>query len=133
MSDKLSGLDDYFRQKVQVILDACKANGIEVIITSGLRTFDEQDKLYAQGRTSPGNVVTKAKAGQSAHNYGKAVDFCVLHDGKCAWNAPRSEWEAVGKIAEGLGLIWGGSWINFQDLPHIEDGSWRDDRKARGL
>lgn len=37
-----------------------------------LRTFAEQDALYAQGRTKPGAKVTNAKGGQSYHNYGLA-------------------------------------------------------------
>ncbi len=36
---------------------------------STYRSFEEQNKLYAQGRTVPGQVVTKARGGQSPHNY----------------------------------------------------------------
>jgi hypothetical protein len=41
-------------------------------ITDTLRTFQEQEMLYANGRTKPGKIVTKAKPGQSYHNYGLA-------------------------------------------------------------
>src|SRR6185369_2121751 len=55
-------------------------------VDSTLRTFIEQDALYAKGRTiinpdgaSPvkpmGNIVTRAKGGESFHNYGLALDF----------------------------------------------------------
>jgi len=52
-----------------------------------LRTFAEQDALYAQGRTrlfdSNGKklgIVTKAKGGQSIHNFGLALDIVLIKD-----------------------------------------------------
>lgn len=51
---------------------------ITLRITQGLRTFEEQNALYAQGRTKPGSKVTNAKAGQSFHNYGQAIDLVEL-------------------------------------------------------
>ena len=33
----------------------------DITITDGARTLSEQRKLYAQGRTSPGNIVTWTK------------------------------------------------------------------------
>lgn len=45
-----------------------------------LRTFAEQDKLYAQGRKEAGKIVTYARGGQSYHNYGLAVDIVFLID-----------------------------------------------------
>jgi peptidoglycan L-alanyl-D-glutamate endopeptidase CwlK len=48
-------------------------------LTSGYRSKKEQNELYAQGRSKPGQVVTNAKAGQSYHNYGLAVDFVIIH------------------------------------------------------
>ena len=47
-------------------------SGLSARLISGTRTFAEQDRLYAQGRTEPGNVVTNARGGQSNHNYGIA-------------------------------------------------------------
>ena len=43
----------------------------------GLRTFEDQDKLYAQGRTKPGQIVTNARGGDSLHNYGLAADYVL--------------------------------------------------------
>ena len=48
--------------------------GLVVEIVQGLRTFAEQDELYAQGRTKPGQIVTQARGGESNHNYGLAAD-----------------------------------------------------------
>jgi peptidoglycan LD-endopeptidase CwlK len=50
---------------------------LKVKIISGFRTYAEQDALYAQGRTTPGNIVTNARAGYSNHNFGIAFDIGV--------------------------------------------------------
>lgn len=49
---------------------------------SGYRSFDEQAELYAQGRTTPGPVVTRAKAGFSMHCYGLATDWAYFEGGQ---------------------------------------------------
>lgn len=46
----------------------------------GLRTYDEQDKLYAKRPK-----VTNARGGQSMHNFGIAGDVCLFVDGKDVW------------------------------------------------
>lgn len=97
------------------------------------RTFEEQDALYAQGRTKPGPKVTDAKGGQSYHNYGLAVDFCLINDknkdGKITsdeiiWDRNTDidkdhvvDWMEVVKIFTQSGWKWGAS---FGDYPHFE-------------
>lgn len=58
----------------EIYKEICKALTANVIcrFTHTLRTFSEQDALFAQGRTKPGKIVTNAKAGLSYHNYGLA-------------------------------------------------------------
>lgn len=58
----------------RALVQKSAANGIKIKIISGLRTYEEQDKLYAQGRTAPGDIITKAKGGYSNHNFGIAFD-----------------------------------------------------------
>lgn len=97
-------------------------------IISSLRTFKEQEALYAQGRTKPGKKVTNAKPGQSIHNYGLAVDICLIIDGKVAswdtkadWDGDKqSDWMEVVTIFKRHGWEWGGSWISFKDMPHFQ-------------
>jgi len=86
----------------------------EITIISTLRTFKMQDDLYAQGRTTPGTIVTAAKGGQSYHNYCLAFDFYFTDT---HWDSPRARWEKVGVYAESLGCVWGG---RFGDLGHVE-------------
>lgn len=106
-----------------------------------LRTFLEQEALYAQGRTrlfdSQGRrlgVVTKAKGGQSIHNYGLALDIVLIKDtngdGKvdtASWETNvdfdkdgKSDWMEVVEIMKRNGWTWGGDWKSFKDAPHFE-------------
>lgn len=103
--------------------------GINAQITSGLRTYAEQTKLYNQGRTTPGNIVTNAKAGQSIHNFGLAIDFVLVsEDGnKAYWDITRNmngnqvaDWLEVATIGKQLGFAWGGDWKSFKDYPHLD-------------
>ena len=96
------------------------ARGLVVEIVQGLRTFAEQDELYAQGRTKPGQIVTQARGGESNHNYGLAADLCPFINGKPNWNAPVSVWVAIGAAAMEQGLEWGGAWKKFLDKPHVQ-------------
>jgi len=97
----------------------CLEAGINVKIICGNRTYQEQDALYAQGRSTPGPRVTNAPAGYSWHNFGVAWDFVVFDaNGEPQWESPLME--RCGKIAESFDLDWGGSWTTFQDTPHIQ-------------
>lgn len=101
---------------------------LAVRIVQGLRTIEEQNALYAQGRTKPGAKVTNAKGGKSYHNYGLAIDFVILINGKeISWDlkADRdkdgtSEWDEVRKAFEAKGWKWGGTFRTFKDYPHLE-------------
>jgi peptidoglycan L-alanyl-D-glutamate endopeptidase CwlK len=104
-----------------------------VRFTSTLRRFGEQDKLYAQGRTEKGSIVTKAKGGQSYHNYGLAIDIVLLVDKDkngthetAVWDvntdfdADRmADWIECVLIFKKYGWEWGGDWA-FKDYPHFQ-------------
>lgn len=99
------------------ITDAENALGITLRVTQGMRTFEEQQALYDQGRTKPGKIVTKAKPGSSYHQYGLAVDLVELVNDGVDWNYD------MGKLvpfAAKYGIEWGGNWKGFKDLPHFE-------------
>lgn len=106
-------------------VEQARAAGYPVVITSGRRTMEEQAALYAKGRTAPGDVVTKAQPGDSAHNSGLAFDFAFGDAiGRPTWpkDAP---WAKAAEIGKRLGLSWGGDWKAFMDQPHLELPSWR--------
>lgn len=105
---------------IKTLLETLAQNGMQVEVVQGLRTFAEQDGLFAQGRSKPGPVVTRARGGQSNHNYGLAVDLVPFNNGVPNWNAPLGVWATIGSEAEKLGLEWGGDWKKFVDKPHVQ-------------
>lgn len=89
-------------------------------MVQGARSFAVQQAIYDQGRTSPGSVVTKARPGDSYHQYGLAFDVVPLaYMSEKDWNPSGSYWAQIGQIGEALGLTWGGRWSN-PDAPHFE-------------
>lgn len=98
--------------------------GCSYIMLSGNRTWAEQDALYAQGRTQPGEIVTRAKGGQSNHNFGIAADFGVFMGKSYLDESKPGLAEKVHRAcslhAASCGLEWGGSWESIVDLPHYE-------------
>lgn len=102
---------------------------VKIVVVQGLRTFAESDALYAQGRTAPGPIVTKAEAGQSYHNYGLAFDFAMITDGKDDEQVGPN-WLKVVAIMKAHGMTWGGEFPEgFHDNPHFENKlshNWRD-------
>lgn len=116
------------RSDVASILVDIQAKGIDIRITQGIRTIAEQNALYAQGRTVPGGIVTKAKGGSSMHNYGLAVDFCLLHkDGTISFNMTedmdkdgKKDWMEVVEVFKLHGWTWGGDFHSIIDTPHFE-------------
>lgn len=85
--DRISKLHPSVRDEVTKIIEEINTKFLtgraKVRIAQGLRTFAEQDALYAQGRTKPGKKVTNAKGGQSVHNYGFA---CFSEDTRVLTN-----------------------------------------------
>jgi len=110
-------LDPSIRVLADALLRRAAAQGVSLAVTDGYRSWDDQERLYKQGRETPGPIVTGAKPGYSWHQYSLAFDVAKLQDGKRTWPADRAFWERIGAIGAGLGLKWGGS---FGDLPHFE-------------
>ena len=128
------------KAKTLSLIEQAYAEGINVQISMGKRSFTQQAQIYGQGRSHywykghdyghPGNVVSNAKPGQSIHNYGYAVDyFLTTYDGSgSTWNV-NSNWRRVATLGKKLGFSWGGDWSSFKDYPHLEltgGLDWRD-------
>ncbi len=92
--------------------------GINIKIISGLRTYEEQDALYAQGRTTPGNIVTNARGRHSNHNFGIAFDVGMFEGNK--YLPESTKYKVVGALGMDLGLEWGGNWKSIVDQPHFQ-------------
>jgi len=118
-SRSLNELHPHVKTLTETFLEKCKAEGIEVLITSTYRDLESQNDLYEQGRSKPGSIVTNAKAGQSFHNYRLAFDFCPVVNGKAMWSEIKL-FERCGAIAESIGLEWAGRWKGFKELAHCQ-------------
>ena len=141
---RIQKLHPSVRDEVYKIIEECNISltgKAKIRITQGLRTFEEQDELYALGRTKPGKKVTNASAGKSIHNYGFAVDICLIIDNKIAsWDTAKdwdndtiADWYECVKIFAKYGWNWGGNWKNFKDLPHFEKKEYNNWRKLSKL
>jgi peptidoglycan L-alanyl-D-glutamate endopeptidase CwlK len=102
----------------EFIIRAEKELGIKLRVTSALRTWEEQTRLYNKGRSDTGKKVTNAKAGESYHNYGLAFDVVEIKNGKAIWNNPN--WKKIGALGKSLGFEWGGDWKKIVDKPHFQ-------------
>lgn len=114
--------------------------GCDVIVISGNRTFQEQDALYAQGRTKPGDIVTKARGGYSNHNFAIAFDVGIFLgkiylDGGTKEQKARAAkvHKAISENAEECGLEWGGSWTSIVDQPHYNVKTGKTTAQLRKL
>lgn len=115
--------------------------GIELRLYEAGRSPDRQAALFAVGRDTgtPGKHVTRARAWESMHQYGLAVDYVFWQDGAWSWSEPSpGQWRAYQAIGASLGLRA----LSFE-APHLEwptplsslqagrypaggDASWRD-------
>lgn len=107
------------------LIAQCAARGLPIRITQEIRTAEEQDALYALGRTKPGNIVTNARGSSysSHHQWGTAFDFC-REDGKPPYDDSDRFFEKVGAMGKALGLEWGGDWKSIVDKPHFQLPDW---------
>lgn len=101
-----------------------KRQGIPAFASEVGRTAERQDELFALGHSL-------AKAGQSPHQYGCAVD--VVHSVK-GWGLANNQWALIGHIGKelatqkGIKLVWGGDFKKLYDPAHWEMADWRDQR-----
>ncbi|MFD0828526.1 M15 family metallopeptidase [Neobacillus sp. M.A.Huq-85] len=123
-----SELQPVIKEQSNNLIQQAAKKGIVVVITDGFRSVAEQNRLYEQGRTTKGNIVTNAKGGESYHNYGLAIDFALkTSSGNVIWDRQydgnkngKADWAEVVSIAKSLGFEWGGDWAQFKDYPHLQ-------------
>jgi len=123
-ADKAGAQPDILRFADLLIGRAFKL-GIPLFPHCVVRGSEEQNRLFKEGKS-------KARAGESPHNYGAAVD--IVH-GKLGWNLSRRQWAIIGHLGkeiaaqQGLKVTWGGDW-KFYDPAHWELTEWRAIRAA---
>lgn len=101
-------------------ISRARREAMDMRVVSDFRSVEEQNALYAQGRTVRGQIVTNAPGGSSWHNYGLAVDVAFNNaNGQPSW-PDNANWSRYGELAVERGLEWGGNWRGIADRPHIE-------------
>lgn len=93
--------------------------GIDVLVYCTYRDAEQQDHLYAQGRSRRGKRITNARGWQSWHQYRIAWDAVPMVGGKPMWNDKRS-YKIMGKVAMDLGIEWAGTWKSFKETAHFQ-------------
>jgi len=114
----------------------------DVIIVFGYRSSQQQDALFNQPWDKKDNdgdgkidesdeMVTKAKSGQSAHEFYAAIDIWIMsQDNKTIdWNNKQFPTIIKEEVKKINGLTWGGDFKSIKDMPHIELTNWRNLRK----
>lgn len=130
MSRRIIDLTPETQEKYYLFEEGMRRAKIDFILTCTRRTQEEQDALYAKGRTAPGPKVTWTR--NSRHIKGTAFDIAILVGGKLLWN-PRldadgdgvAEYTEAGMVGEAVGLKWGGRFKDERgnpnpDAPHFE-------------
>lgn len=79
------------------------SDGTLIRVAQGFRTYAEQDALYAQGRTAPGKIVTKAKGGISNHNFGLAFDIVGVTNRELDYNL---DWKSLSTLGKSKDFEW---------------------------
>lgn len=121
------------------LIEKCTNQGITIKVTSGTRSFAEQDALFAKGRTKPGKIVTNARGGFSNHNFGIAFDVTIFKGSTDPEKAKIPVFESplykvIGALGTELGLEWGGNWRTIADEPHFQlRPGWADGLKEKEM
>lgn len=103
------------------VFERCHKEKIPMYVVWGSRTLEQQDTLFRLGRTTPGYIITTRRSGYSAHNYGLALDFCLLFDTQImSWEDCyprdywRNKWLKVVRYFEEEGWETGWRWPSFE-------------------
>ena len=130
MSRKIEDLTPETQEKFYEFKRRMEEAGIPFMVTSTFRSQAEQVQLYAQGRTTPGKIVTWTR--NSRHTKRDAFDVAILKQGKPVWDIKVDvneddipDYQQAGEIGESCGLEWGGRFKNKKgkprpDYPHFQ-------------
>ncbi len=126
MGRNVSQLHPRLQTALSRLQELCAGEGLALGIGECFRSPEEQDALYAQGRTAPGAIVTNAPGSSysSQHQWGIAFDFFKNVSGH-AYDDDHF-FQRVGTLGKSLGLGWGGDWKDFPDRPHLYLPDWGD-------
>lgn len=105
--NELAGMKPSAARVFRAFIEAARAAGIGVTVTSAYRSPTKQRKLFE--RYQRGEMpYTVAPPGRSTHEQGIAVDMVA---------SPRSAQRALARVWESAGFTWGG---RFSDPVHFD-------------
>jgi hypothetical protein len=120
---RINTLDSRLIPSATRVFNKCIKNKIPIYIVWGHRTFEQQDLLFRCGRTIPGSIQTTHRGGHSAHNYGLALDFCLLFNKELlSWEDcyPRDYWR--NKWLKVVRYFEEEGWTSAWRMPSFEPG-----------
>lgn len=121
MRAKRKGASPQILEFEQALIKKLASLQVPVFAHCVIRERDEQEAAYFRGNS-------KARFGQSPHNYGMAVD--IIHSIK-GWEIPNQSWEIIGHVgkevakAHGIKIVWGGDFKSLWDPAHWELADWK--------
>lgn len=137
MSRSLDALSREFRPLAVELLARLVERRVIVMIVETSRTLEDQQRYLAAGtsRTARSKHLPRYLRGftEAAADWNRvdAMDLCpyelfqLVGPDKAHWSdvdspQARDAFGAIGEIAEGLGLRWGGRWKDPHDPGHVE-------------
>jgi len=93
-----------FYEMVDAVIIDLKSMGLDAGIYEGFRSLERQQHLWESGRSRPGPILTNAKPGQSAHNFGLGADIVGNVDGKWTWDVKRFDYKKMLEIYKSHGI-----------------------------
>ena len=108
------------QREVRIFLRKVLDADIKAKIISGTRTYEEQNRLFRQGRFgNSGRIITKARGGRSNHNFGIAWDIGIFTS-TGGYITEGSAYKEASEAGMADTLEWGGDWVGFVDEPHYQ-------------
>ena len=116
-----SKLAPAFADNLEKLFQRLRAQGFDPMLNEGYRSPERGDRLKSLGYSQAG--------ARSMHVWGAAADLISASGG---WSDSEAMWQAMGPIAEDLGMIWGGRW-SFYDPAHVQGVEVNEQKRLRGL
>ena len=116
---KLASLEPRLRSLVPPILEKLRAQGFQPKIFFGWRSVEVQQQIVARGDST---VLFSFHNAQKPDGTPNAYAADIV-DSRWGWEAPAKTngfWTALGAAAKQYGLVWGGDWVSFKDVAHIQ-------------
>lgn len=109
--------------RLESLLRAAK---ISFRVTAASRSSLQQAEIYAQGRTTPGPIRTKAKPGTSPHEYDLARDYALFEGGRIVKDANSRAFLTFENLVKKCYLMTGRQFKGLVDAGHVQHPRWKE-------